>query len=288
MKTVLLTGVEGFTGRHLVQYLTTRGHKCLSLDVDIRNRESTQKAVSDLADEHSIDAVIHLAAISFVQHDDASEIYQVNVIGTENLLCAIEKAHITPRVILASSANVYGIPPDSQPLEESQCSAPNNHYACSKLAMEMMAKTFQHKFSIIVVRPFNYTGINQDKKFLVPKIADHFVRRSTVIELGNLEICRDFSSIDDVCEVYENLLHLNNASFEVVNIASSHLVSIQEIISFCEAETGHKIRINQNHALVRNADIPAMCGSSVKLNRLINFTPKKENFWITLKRMLKA
>lgn len=287
MSKILLTGVDGFTGKHLVNHLMNQGKECLSLDVDLTKKDLVEQSINDLCNAYDIEAVIHLAAISFVQHENLDEIYRVNVIGTENLLSGLSKANIAPKVILASSANIYGIPPNEKPLEEDCCPSPINHYACSKFSMEMMARNFRNKFPIIIVRPFNYTGVGQSTQFLVPKIVSHFNHRASEIELGNLDIKRDFSSINDVCTVYEKLLLIEDP-YTVVNIASAHLVSIREILSFCEAVTGHCISVQQNSAFVRNVDIPAMSGSNQKLKALIGFAPTNENFWLELKQMLKS
>src|SRR4051794_18523595 len=131
------------------------------------------------------DYLVHLAAISFVQHADAEAFYRVNVIGTLNLLQAISYARLwLRRVLVASSANVYGNA-TAGTISESQPPQPVNHYAVSKIAMEYLVRTWCDRLPIVLTRPFNYTGVGQEPHFLVPKIVSHFKRREPVIELGN-------------------------------------------------------------------------------------------------------
>lgn len=135
-------------------------------------------------------------------HADARAFYDVNLFGTLNLLEALTALPELPRkVLIASSANIYGTP-GIEVIDESVCAAPVNHYACSKLAMEHMVRTWFDRFPIVMTRPFNYTGVGQDEKFLIPKIVSHFKRRAPKIELGNLDVSRDFSDVRDVAAAY--------------------------------------------------------------------------------------
>ncbi len=165
------------------------------------------------------DCIVHLAAITFVPHGDPLEIYQTNLFGTFNLLDAILAVGLRPRkILLASSANVYGNP-SVEVIDETLCPAPVNHYAMSKLAMEHMARTYQDRLPILMTRPFNYTGPGQDQHFLLPKIVGCYRRRQPVIELGNLDVIRDFSDVRFVVEAYRRLLDSDVAG-ETVNICS--------------------------------------------------------------------
>src|SRR5664279_3283153 len=199
MPTVLLTGAAGFTGRYLRNALESRGYNVASLQVegpnpcDLTDRASTESAVRGARP----DVAIHLAALSFVGHDRPEEFYQVNVFGTLNLLQALAGLDRPPRrVVIASSGNVYGTP-DIGVLDESVCPAPVNHYASSKLAMENMVRAnWFGRMPIVITRPFNYTGPGQSKHFLIPKIVQHFRDRAAVIEMGNLNVSRDFSDVE--------------------------------------------------------------------------------------------
>src|SRR5271166_3798160 len=205
MRTVLLTGAGGFTGRYLQKALEGRGYRVVPLQhegpnpCDLTDPATTECAVRDARP----DAVLHLAALSFVGHGNPEEFYRVNVLGTLNLLQALAGLKSPPqRVLIASSGNVYGTP-DIELLDESVCPAPVNHYANSKLAMEHMVRSnWFNRLPIVITRPFNYTGPGQAKHFLIPKIVWHFRDRAAFNELGNLEISRDFSDVDDVVAAY--------------------------------------------------------------------------------------
>ena len=130
------------------------------------------------------DFVIHLAGISFVAHDNAAALYAVNT-GTTSFLKALEpQAARLRKVILASTSQVYGNATDD-PITEQTPTAPVSHYACSKLAMESMARTWFNRLPILITRPFNYTD-GASIQFLVPKLVDHFRRRAPVVQRGNL------------------------------------------------------------------------------------------------------
>jgi nucleoside-diphosphate-sugar epimerase len=112
-------------------------------------------------------------------------VYDINFFGTLNILDALVELGQRPaKIVLASSANVYGNPP-VEVIDESVCPMPVNHYAISKLAMEFMARTYFDRLNILITRPFNYTGVGQGDNFLIPKIVRHYQEGKTEIELGN-------------------------------------------------------------------------------------------------------
>jgi nucleoside-diphosphate-sugar epimerase len=140
------------------------------------------------------------------------------------------------RVLIASSANVYGNVAGI--LGESQPAAPVNHYAVSKLAMEHMVHTWFDRLPIVITRPFNYTGIGQSQQFLVPKIVDHFVRRAAMIELGNLDVERDFSDVRFVARAYRGLLEYDCAG-QTVNICSGRPYTLRWILQMMQTISGY-------------------------------------------------
>jgi len=171
---VLVTGCSGFTGRYVVEALVEAGHTVIDAEGAGSRFDLTQPTtVSAAIRAARPDYVIHLAAVSFVGHGDAAAFYAVNTVGTANLLEAILAEGIEPRrVVVASSANVYGNA-DAEPILESTPLAPVNHYAASKLAMEHIARSYSDRLPIVLTRPFNYSGVGQDESFLVPKLVAH-------------------------------------------------------------------------------------------------------------------
>lgn len=273
--TVLVTGASGFTGRYIVAALQKRGYVVASLgtgesaadigiDCDLTDASAVRSAVAQISPRY----VIHLAALSFVGHGDPEAFYRVNVLGTVNLLEALSAEVIPPeKILIASSANIYGSP-DRDTIDETVCPAPVNHYACSKLAMEHMVRTWFDRLPIIITRPFNYTGPGQDERFLVPKIVGHFKRHAPEIELGNLDVSRDFSDVTDVVSAYLALLESSAASV-AVNTCSGVATSLREIINMMNDIAGYEIRIRVNPAFVRKNEIPSLRGDNSLLRRLI-------------------
>lgn len=279
-KTVLITGARGFTGRSLRAHLQTAGWRVVGLvrqsaygaddiQADLAHPEQVRAALATVQP----DCIVHLAAITFVPHGDPLEIYQTNLFGTLNLLDAILAIGLQPRkVLIASSANVYGNPP-VEVIDETICPAPVNHYANSKLAMEHSVRTYQDRLPILITRPFNYTGPGQDERFLIPKIVSHYRRRQPTIELGNLEVIRDFSDVRFVVETYRRLLD-SAVSGETVNICSGAGVALGEIIERMNRIAGYSIEVRVNPAFIRANEVHRLIGDNHKLRRLIGEWPE--------------
>lgn len=279
-KTVLITGARGFTGQRLRAHLQTAGWRVVGLDrgpasgvddfsADLARPEQLRAVLETVQPDY----VIHLAAITFVPHGDPLEMYQTNLFGTLNLLDAILAVGLSPRkVLIASSANVYGNPP-VEVIDETVCPAPVNHYANSKLAMEHMARTYQDRLPILITRPFNYTGLGQANHFLIPKIVDHYRRRQATIELGNLDVIRDFSDVRFVVDAYRRLLDSDVAG-ETVNICSGVGIALGEIIERMNRIAGYAIEVRVNPAFVRVNEVRRLIGDNHKLRRLIGELPE--------------
>jgi len=273
----LVTGASGFTGRYLVENLAGRGHTVIEtfaghdepetatrLRLDITSPENCRHVMETVRPDY----IVHLAAISFVGHDDPLDFYRVNVIGTLNLLEACAATGHTPRkVLIASSANVYGNV-TSDAIDESFPLTPVNHYAASKAAMETMVHTWFERLPILIARPFNYTGRGQASNFLVPKIVEHFARREPSIELGNLDVARDFSDVRYVARAYQALL-TSDAAGETVNVCTGTPYTLREILSAASDMTGHKLQVHVNPAFVRQTDVKVLAGSPAKLRSLV-------------------
>lgn len=275
---LLITGIAGFTGFHFEKHFTALGYAVFGTTIDeprvpnhircdLRDRDAVKKVVDQMRPTH----VIHLAAISFVGESNASLIYDVNVIGTCNLLEALAGLPEVPaKVILASSATVYG-DQGCEVLEESMCPHPVNHYGCSKLAMEQMASTYRTKLPILITRPFNYTGPGQEGHFLIPKIVNHFKERQRVIELGNLHVEREFNDIRDVCDIYARLLACD-AEGATLNLCSGRGISLLSVIDAMNTIAGYEIEVRVNPAFVRPNEIKRLVGATEKLMAIIGNT----------------
>jgi GDP-6-deoxy-D-talose 4-dehydrogenase len=281
MTRTLVTGAAGFTGRYLTSLLAGRDHEVHGLvhhAPDAPIVDSSAMHVADLADHRAVadvvakvrpDHVVHLAAITFVGHDDIEEMYRANVVGTRHLLEALSRLDATPTsVLLASSANIYGNARGGV-LDETMRPAPANDYGVSKVAAEYVAQLYASKLPLTIVRPFNYTGRHQSETFLIPKIVAHARRRAPVIELGNLDVARDFSDVRSVVEAYARLLETPQAAGETFNICSGRAVSLREIIDMVSAISGHQFDVRTNPALVRANEVRILLGSANKLESVI-------------------
>lgn len=264
---ILLTGASGFTGRHLQAQATQAGHGVVPLTADLTDGAAVQHAVQAAG---PVDAVVHLAAISFVGHANDADFYAVNTVGSTHLLAALAALPAADRpgkVLMASSANVYGNCQQS-PIPEAQPPAPVNHYAASKLAMEHMAMSFLDRLPIVITRPFNYTGPGQAKSFLIPKLVDHFGRKAPTIELGNLHVEREFNDVQMVTDAYLRLLAKGVAG-ETYNVCSGKTYSLTEVIAMLKQITGHPIEVKVNPAFVRANEVHRLCGDPSKLMECI-------------------
>lgn len=279
MKKVLITGADGFTGSYLSKLLSDSGYDVIgtSFSFDesgkyIQLDLSNKLAVDSIVDEVQPDYIVHLAGLSFVAHDCYQSFYDVNLFGTMNLLNSVaDKCDNIKKIVIASSANVYGDVPEGQVLRESFPPLPVSHYGMSKLAMEYMSKQF-NALPIIITRPMNYTGPGQDVRFLVPKIVDHFVRGCDVIELGNLDVYRDFSDVRDVARYYLGLIE-SNCTTGVFNLCSGSLFSILDIVKLLENISGRSIEIRVNEMFVRDNEIKVLAGDPTLLNDSIGVRP---------------
>ncbi len=279
-KKVFITGIDGFTGKYLESFLQRKGYEVFGtvlgetdsknyFTCDIRKSSDIQDVIATVQPDY----ILHLAAISFVGESDSSLIYDVNVMGTQNLLDAVIHSGLNPdKIIIASSATVYGNQ-GKEVLDESMCPMPVNHYGISKLAMEHMVSTYFDKLNIIMTRPFNYTGAGQAEHFLIPKIVKHYQEKAEIIELGNLNVAREFNDIRDIVNIYEQLLSCSSKSI-IVNLCSGNAVSLMEIIESMNEIAGYKIRVDINPAFVRENEIKLLIGSSVNLSSVINLNFK--------------
>ncbi len=273
---VLVTGSEGFTGTYVCEEFNTAGwevwragstprpNQPYYLHIDLLNPRSLEP----INDRIRPQVVIHLAASAFVAESDPQVFYRVNFLGTNHLLETLSRAKHPPLcTILASSANVYGNS-DAGALSEEASVNPENDYALSKLAMEYVARTYMDKIGIVITRPFNYTGVGQSNRFLVPKIVSHFKEKKSKIDLGNTQVSRDFSDVRDVARIYRLLAHRMPLN-EVVNICSGSAVSLEKILEIAKEITSHDINLQVKPELVRENEVLELLGEKKKLEDLV-------------------
>ena len=272
---VLITGLQGFTGRHMAAELEQNGYEVWGIGSATPDEPRTLQA--DLTDTDSLLAavltiqpqyVIHLAGIAFVGHGQPKAFYDINLIGTRNLLEALAPvADKLKCVLLASSANVYGNLQGGL-LSEANPTNPANDYAVSKLAMEYMAKIWAPRIPVVIARPFNYTGVGQSDSFLIPKIVSHFVHKRDTIELGNMDVWREFNDVRDVVHAYRKLIEAAPVG-QTVNVCSSNLVSLRDALALASELTGHQLNVFINPAFVRANEVLKLGGDTTLLKTFV-------------------
>lgn len=219
---VLVTGGGGFVGRHLLSAIAEgrfgrlRDAVVLPSGLDVRDEEALTVFVA----EQRPDAVIHLAAQSFVPRaiENPRETYDINVIGTLNLIQALDAAGFNGRFLFVSSGDVYGrVDESSLPVDASTWPRPGNPYASSKLAAEELCLQWSRRTGaqVLVARPFNHIGPGQSDRFVVSSLAHQVVaikegRQPAIIEVGDIEATRDFSDVRDVVSAYAAILEQGN------------------------------------------------------------------------------
>ena len=281
---IWLIGADSFTGAHLLPCLEKGNYHVDTEEVDITDVNQVEDRILQIQPDY----IINLAAISFVPDGEDESIYAVNTFGPQNILSACLKLSKPPKnIILASSANIYGLQ-DKEQVNEDCKPNPINHYGCSKWSMEQIAQTYSSDLNITITRPFNYTGVGQQSKFIVPKIVEHFKQKSSTLQLGNIDVWRDFSDVRWIAEAYTKLLSSPIHGLSIVNLCSGNLICIREVIDTLQKITGNKLNIEIDDALVRQADIKRQCGNNNKIFELLPTLSSPIAFKDTLNWMLKS
>ena len=278
---VLVTGANGFSGRYLVNNFVDHGLVVMKLESDLINADAVLAEVKELQPQ----AVVHLASISNIQHVNTSAFYEINLLGTKNLLDSL--LHCTKQiqsVLLASSANIYGNRSNGA-LSENMPPDPINDYAVSKLAMEHMARLYLSDLPLFITRPFNYTGPGQRQDFIIPKIVEHFVKRLKSIEMGNINVSREFGDVRDIVEIYRQLL-LTKPIGRTINICTGRAYSLAQILDICSDITGHEIEVKVKREFVRENEVKMLKGERKLLDKLLKNVCQRD-IHDTLEFMLK-
>jgi GDP-4-dehydro-6-deoxy-D-mannose reductase len=288
---VLVTGARGFVGRHLSAALRERGHDVVEADrvphddalpIDVTDALAV-RAAFDLAQP---EAVAHLAAQASVPAslEDPRAAFEINALGTLNVLEAARAAAgagARPRVLIASSADVYGAqPPDRYPLLETTAPNPRNPYAASKVAAEALALSYAASFGVdaVVTRAFNHIGPGQDERFAVAAFAAQIARAAAGgrprVSVGNLEASRDVLDVRDVCAAYVALLEGGGTAGEIYNVCSGTATTMRELLRRLIEIAHVPVEVREDPARMRPADVPISVGSAAKLHGATGWTPR--------------
>jgi GDP-4-dehydro-6-deoxy-D-mannose reductase len=299
---VLVTGADGFVGRHLVARLLEAGHQVSAACrpggepparwLGPQWRQGVQVVPFEVTDPASIraalrdpcEAIVHLAAVATVREarQDPGHAWVVNAAGTARLLDAVIEARARdggdPKILVVSSAEVYGSGPPS-PRVETDPLCPQSSYAASKAAGEIAALEAWRRAGVraVIARPFQHTGPQQALQYVVPsfvhRLAAAKASGSTRVPTGNLEPIRDLLDVRDVIEAYLGLLTQGVAG-QVYNIARGEGVTLRELFDQLADLIGLRAEPVPDPALIRTGDIPYLVGDPNKLCRATGWSPK--------------
>ena len=276
---VLATGSNGFVAQWLLRYLESQGDQVVGggAEVDVTDATALTAAITAAAP----DAICHLAAQSSVGASwaDRAATYQVNTLGALHVVEAALACNRPPRVLLISSAEVYGhVRPEDLPLGEDRPFAPVSPYAASKAAAELIGLQawLGAGLEVVRARPFNHTGPGQRPDFVVPalakQVAEAAASGSRVLETGNLEARRDITDVRDVVRAYRELMERGTPG-EVYNVCRGEAVSIAEVARLLLTLAGLDLEVTVDPARVRPVDVPELRGDPSRLRAATGWVP---------------
>ncbi len=299
MTKVLITGITGFAGNYLSDFLlkqnkfevsgTYLNDKSLA---NLDNKDSLKLYKVDLLDPDATDKLIqyekpeylfHLAALTSAKRSfsDPKETFVNNVSGQINLLESIVKSgHTDTKILIVSSAEVYGlVKPEDLPIDEQTPFNPTNPYSVSKLAQDFLGLQYfnSNNLNIVRVRPFNHVGPRQAPHFVVSSFANKIALiekgKASVMTVGNLEAKRDFTDVRDMVRAY--LLAIEKGkSGDVYNLGSGKSHKISEILDIMRGMSKTEIRVEKDPSLIRPSDDPELLCDPSRFENLTGWKPE--------------
>jgi GDP-4-dehydro-6-deoxy-D-mannose reductase len=297
---VLVTGVSGFVGGHLAEHLIESGDLVVGLSASgrwpaelahlarqVRIERCDLAAIdgADLADligRKQPEVIYHLAAQANPQASvaDPRGTWALNLGGALNLLEAVKASGQAPRVVLVGSGVCYGNPvPEHLPVTESCPLRPNNPYAASKAAADLLGVQhfLTHGTDVVMVRPFNHAGPRQSPTYvlsgLARQVAEVEAGRKARVEVGNLDVIRDFTDVRDVVRGYRQLAERGVAG-EIYNLGSGLGIKLADALDTLIAQAQAPIDISVDPARVRPVDQPLLVADATKLRRATGWAPR--------------
>jgi len=298
---VLITGISGFVGQHLAEHLLAE-HSEVELFGLRRWRSEMPPVVAhvpavrilegDLLDASSLarvlqashpDVVLHLAASSSVagSWDTPAEMVQVNVLGTLHLLEAVRQLSLETRIVLACSAEAYGVVAETElPIRESQPFRPVSPYAVSKAAVDLLGYQYSRAFGLKTVRMrlFNHCGPRQSARFVVSSLARQVAEieaglRPARVLVGNLDVRRDFVDVRDAARAYW-LAATRGDPGEAYNVAGGRAHSIREVLEQLVKLTDASVEVVSDPARIRPTEIPVLVGDATRFREATGWRPQ--------------
>lgn len=307
----LITGITGFAGSHLAEYLLSLGNcevhgtirwrsrtenidhlkgKIHLHDCDLRDSGSVYRLIADLKP----DRIYHLAAQSYVPMSWTApqETFVTNVIGQLNIFEAVRATGCSCRIQIAGSSEEYGlVMPDETPIKETNPLRPLSPYAVSKVAQDLMGYQYHqsYKMHIIRTRGFNHTGPRRGMVFVTSNFARQIAeiekgKREPILYVGNLEAVRDFTDVRDTVRAYYLILE-KGVPGEVYNVATGKGYKIRQVLEILQGLSTAKFQIKQDPKRLRPSDVELLIGDPTKLKLATGWEPQY-SFEQTLKDLL--
>jgi len=275
-----VTGANGFVGSWLDAHLREEGDEVVLTDMEVDVTDTALVTETVVAAEP--DAIYHLAALTHVGRSfkDPAAVLKVNAVGTLSVLEAARACKKPPRVLIISSAEVYGAVTESDlPLHEESPLAPVSPYAASKVAAEYLAiqANLAYGVATLRVRPFNHVGPGQSTEFAVPALASRIVKAKASgeswIPVGNLGARRDLTDVRDVVRAYRMLI-CEGVAGAVYNVSSGRAIGIDEVARRLLELADSDLELRPDPDLVRPVDIPVLLGDPSRLEKQTGWRPR--------------
>ena len=297
---VLITGISGFAGSHLADHCLSRpgvevaglvrdterlgnaSHltdRCTFYPGDVRDSQAVAAAVTAAAP----DVVFHLAAQASVAQSFADPVGTLmdNAVGQLNVIQAVLEQRPHARLLIAGSAYEYGlVRPDENPIREDVPLRPMDPYAVTKVAQDLFGYQYalSDRLQSVRVRAFNHTGPRQSTEFVASRFAQLLAEielgvREPVVTVGNLAAVRDFTDVRDVVRAYF-LAATKGQPGEVYNVGSGVGRKIEEILTLLIGFCRTPVRVEEDPALLRPLDVPALICDATKLQQHTGWEPE--------------
>jgi GDP-4-dehydro-6-deoxy-D-mannose reductase len=285
-----ITGINGFVGKHLVNFLLSKEFEVFGIDISDNfegdNRVKYYKAnildldkLKQIIDEIKPKHIFHLAGFSSVKKsfEQPELCKKINISGTKNLLDSILEANINPKILIISSADVYGIP-KSVPIPETAELNPISPYGESRKEQEELCREYMEKLQIIISRSFPHIGPGQQPIFVASDFAKQIAeieqgKKESIIKVGNLEAKRDFTDARDVVKAYFLVLEKGQPR-EIYNVCSGNTYLIKDILNILLSLAKVKITVEQDPTKMRPSDIPILQGDNSKFVNQTGWHPE--------------
>jgi GDP-4-dehydro-6-deoxy-D-mannose reductase len=294
---VLVTGVSGFVGGHLAEHLIESGDLVVGLSASgrwpaelahlaqqVRIERCDLAAIdgADLVARKQPEVIYHLAAQANPQASvaDPRGTWALNLGGALNLLEAVKASGLRPRIVLVGSGVCYGNPaPEHLPVTEGCPLRPNNPYSASKAAADLLGVQHHltHGTDVVMVRPFNHAGPRQSSTYvlsaLARQVAEVEAGRKPRVEVGNLDVVRDFTDVRDVVRGYR-LLSERGVAGEIYNLGTGQGVKLSDALDTLTVQARAPIDVYVDPARVRPVDQPLLIADATKFRRATGWAPR--------------